>query len=54
MFAIESDFLDSALEVNPDDPPHCLIQPRKNVPLGEFQQLLADTRDYWERVQQGS
>jgi hypothetical protein len=50
MFAIDTDALDPALMPNPDRPPHCLIEPSRPVTLAEFQQLLADTRDLWEKL----
>ncbi len=51
MFEIESNDLDPALMQNPDNPPHCLIQPSSTLTLDDFQQALADTRDLWQRVQ---
>jgi hypothetical protein len=50
MFAIDTDALGPALMPNPDRPPHCLIEPSRPVTLAQFQQLLADTRDLWEKL----
>jgi hypothetical protein len=51
LFVIESDDLPAGLEPNEDHPPHCLIQPALPMPLRDYQQALADTRDLWAEVQ---
>jgi hypothetical protein len=39
-------------EHNPtsNNPQHYLVKPRRDVPLSEYQQALADTRDDWSLV----
>jgi hypothetical protein len=53
LFRIDTDELTGVLAVNPDRPPHCLLEvPRgERVTLADFQDLLADTRDLWEQVE---
>jgi hypothetical protein len=51
LFVIDTADLGVGLKENPDHPPHCLIEPASPMPLGDFQQALADTRDLWEQVQ---
>ena len=53
LFRIDTDELVGVLAVNPDRPPHCLLEvPRgERVTLADFQEFLADTRDLWERVE---
>jgi hypothetical protein len=51
IFEIETADVGPELVENPDNPPHTLLQPAAAMPLGEFQQTLADTRDLWKRVQ---
>ena len=50
MFEIDSKDLGIFLHENPDQPPHCLIEPLGAMSLQDFQQLLADTRDTWNRI----
>lgn len=51
LFVIESDDLGGGLRENPDNPPHCLIEPGRPMSLADFQQALADTHDLWQQVQ---
>lgn len=53
LFRIDTDLISDSLAVNPDRPPHCLLEVPAGgtVTLAEFQERLAATRDLWERVQ---
>ena len=51
LFAIAEDDLGADLRKNPDNPPHCLIEPANPMTLEDYQQALAGTRDAWKRVQ---
>lgn len=50
IFEIDTADFDPDLEPNPDNPPHCLIQPSVTMALSEFQQALQATRDLWKPV----
>lgn len=56
MFVIETDDLPTELSVHQrgKNPQHFHIEPTNSVELGELQQLLADTRDLWERADGGT
>ena len=53
LFRIETDDVAGVLSPNPDHPPHCLLEVSRGerVTLADFQELLADTRGLWERVE---
>jgi len=50
-FVLETNDLAPELVPNPDNPPHCLLQPSAPTTLGEYQQALEDTRDLWQPVE---
>ena len=52
MWVIETDDLPQQLVVHQrgSNPRHFHIEPANGMELGEFQDLLADTRDLWERA----
>jgi len=51
LFVVETTDLPAELGSNPDRPPHCLLEPTRPLTLAEYQQVLASTRDLWQRVQ---
>jgi len=53
IFVIDTADIDPELKPNPDNPPHCLLQPATTITLGELQHALEDTRDLWKPVQEG-
>src|SRR4051812_27184349 len=50
VFEIETDDIGPSLTPHEDHPGHVLLEPAKPMPLGEYQQALADTRDLWRPV----
>lgn len=56
MWVIETDGLPPQLSVHQrgNDPRHYHIEPANDMPLSELQELLADTRDLWERADGGT
>jgi hypothetical protein len=44
--------LGTELTADPDRPPHHVIKPAHDMPLADYQQALASTREHWQRVEE--
>lgn len=51
LWEIDSDELGSGLRVEPDGPPHHVIEVAAPASLAEMQERIAETRDRWKRVE---
>lgn len=54
LWSIEISDLPTDLLPQPAGPPHYHIEANRNLTLDQLQQLLADTRDLWQRVDGGT
>jgi hypothetical protein len=53
LWSLEERDLSPALRARPAGDPHYQIEPTQDMTLDQFQQMLAQTRDYWQHEQRG-